>query len=65
VKWALRALFPVLRVFGLFPVAASLGATQLRQSICDAGFEIVDERLFGDYTQNPYIVACKPGQITA
>jgi ubiquinone/menaquinone biosynthesis C-methylase UbiE len=65
VNWALRALFPVLRVFGLFPVAASLGATQLRQSIRDAGFEIVDEHLFGDYTQNPYIVACKHGQIVA
>ena len=61
VKWTLRALFLVLRIFGLFPVAASLGATQLRQSIRDAGFEIVDERLFEDHTQNPYIVACKPG----
>ena len=65
VNWALRALFPVLRVFGLFPVAASLGATQLRQSIRDTGFEIVDVHLFGDYTQNPYIVACKHGQIIA
>jgi trans-aconitate methyltransferase len=64
-KWTLRALFPVLRVIGLFPVAASLGATQLRQLIRDAGFEIVGERLFGDYTNNPYIVACKHGQIVA
>ena len=64
-KLSVRSLFPVLRVFGLFPVAASLAATQLRQSIRDAGFEIVDERLFGNYTHNLYIVACKHGQITA
>jgi len=62
-KLSVRALFPVLRVFGLFPVAASLGATQLRQAIRDAGFEIVEERLFRDYAQNPYIVAIKLGQI--
>ncbi|WP_373489172.1 class I SAM-dependent methyltransferase [Blastomonas sp.] len=53
VNWALRALFPVLRVFGLFPVAASLGATQLRQSIRDAGFEIVDEHLLGIILRTP------------
>ena len=39
--------------------------TRLGQAIRDAGFEIVDERLFGDYPQNPYIVASKPYKITA
>jgi ubiquinone/menaquinone biosynthesis C-methylase UbiE len=63
-RWV-RALFRVLRVFGLFPFAAPLGATRLRQAIRDAGFETVDERLFGNYPQNPYIVARKAGQITA
>jgi ubiquinone/menaquinone biosynthesis C-methylase UbiE len=63
-KLSVRALFSVLRVFGLFPIAASLSATRLGQAICDAGFEIVDERLFGDYPQNPYIVAIKLGQLT-
>ncbi len=59
-KLSLRALFRVLRGFGLFPTAASFGAAGLRQAILDAGFEIVDERVFGDYPQNPYIVARKP-----
>ncbi len=64
-KLSVRALFPVLRVFGLFPVAASLSAFQLCQAIRDAGYEIVDKRIFGDYPQNPYIVASKPAQITS
>jgi len=63
-KLSVRALFPVLRIFGLFPVAASLGATQLRQAIRDAGFEIACERLFGDCPQNPFVVAIKPGPKT-
>jgi SAM-dependent methyltransferase len=63
-KLSMRTLFPVQRVLGLFPVAASLSAPRLRQAIRDAGFEIVDERILGDYAQNPYIVAIKPGQIT-
>ncbi len=64
IKLSLRALFAVLRVFGLFPAAASLSESQLRQAIIDAGFEIIDERLFGDYRQNPYIVAMKQARIT-
>ena len=59
-KLSLRALFAMLRIFGLFPATASLGKPQLRQAILDAGFEITDERLFGDYPQNPYLVARKP-----
>ena len=64
-KLSVRALFPVLRVIGLFPAATSLGAGQLRQAIRDAGLLIVDERVFGDHPQNPYIVAIKPALITA
>lgn len=64
-KLSVRALFPVLRVIGLFPGATSLGAGQLRQAIRDAGLLIVDERIFGDYPQNLYIVAIKPARIAA
>jgi ubiquinone/menaquinone biosynthesis C-methylase UbiE len=59
VKWSVQALFRVLRVVGLFPVATSLDAPHLRRAIRDAGFEIVCEHIFGDYPQNPYIVARK------
>ncbi|WP_108482043.1 class I SAM-dependent methyltransferase [Oceaniglobus ichthyenteri] len=58
-KLSLRALFPALRAVGLFPAAKSLSEGQLGQAILDAGFEIVEQRLFGDYRQNPYIVARK------
>lgn len=56
----LRLLFPVLRLLGLFPVATPLSEVRLRQAILDAGFEIIDERVFGDRRQNPYIVARRP-----
>ncbi len=62
-KLSVRVLLRVLRVFGLFPVAASLSAVQLRQAIRDAGFEIIVERIFGASYQNPYIVASKLNQI--
>ena len=55
----LRLLFPVLRLFGLFPITTLLSASDLRQAISDAGFDITEERVFGDYRQNPYIVARK------
>ncbi|MGO4915889.1 class I SAM-dependent methyltransferase [Pseudogemmobacter sp. W21_MBD1_M6] len=64
-KLRLRALFPLLRVFGMFPTATSLGVSRLRQAILDAGFEIVEERIFGGYSQNPYIVARKPAPLSA
>lgn len=63
-RLSVRLLFPVLRVFGLFPVATSLSAAQMRQAIRDAGFAIADERIFGDYAQNPYIVALKLERVT-
>ena len=53
----LRSLFFVLRRVGLFPPASALTKTALRQSIRDAGFEIVDERVFGANPHGPYIVA--------
>jgi SAM-dependent methyltransferase len=56
----LRGLFVVMRAFGLFPPAASLGVAQLRQAIRDAGFEIVDDKVFGSRPQAPYIVARAP-----
>lgn len=55
----LRLLFPMLRLFGLFPVVTLLSGSQLRHTIQKAGFEIIDERIFGDYRQNPYIIARK------
>lgn len=59
VTFWLRALFPVLRVFGLFPVAQTLSVAQLRQTILDAGFDVIAEHIFGVHPQNPYIVARK------
>jgi SAM-dependent methyltransferase len=59
-KLSLRALFTVLRVIGLFPATKTLSAVQLRQALRDAGFEFVYKRVFGEYRQNPYIVARKP-----
>ncbi len=56
-----RALFAVLKTFGLFPPATSLNETQLRLMLQDAGFQIIDQRVFGTRPQNPYIVARKPG----
>ncbi len=56
----LRALFSLLRVFGLFPAVTALSLPGLRECLLNSGFEIVDERVFGKYWQNPYIVARKP-----
>lgn len=56
----LRALFSLLRVVGLFPAMTALSVPGLRESLQNCGFEIVDERVFGKYWQNPYIVARKP-----
>ncbi len=55
----LRLLFGILRPLGLFPPARSLSVAQFRLAIVDAGFEIVDQRIFGTRSQNPYIVARK------
>ncbi|WP_322515653.1 class I SAM-dependent methyltransferase [Rhodopseudomonas palustris] len=56
----LRSLFFVLRSIGLFPRAQALTKPELRQTLRDAGFEIADERVFGDNPHGPYIVARKP-----
>ncbi|WP_296476052.1 bifunctional 2-polyprenyl-6-hydroxyphenol methylase/3-demethylubiquinol 3-O-methyltransferase UbiG [Roseinatronobacter sp.] len=63
VKLWVRALFPVLRLFGVFPVVTQLGVAQLQQALLDAGFEIIEQRVFGAYPQNPYIVARKAGYL--
>ena len=57
----LRGLFLVLRLFGLFPPAEALTKPALRRAIGDAGFEIVEERVFGKNPHGPYIVARKAG----
>ncbi len=59
-KLRFRLLFSVLRTVGLFPAVKQHTVAEFRQSLLDAGFEIIDERVFGKYRQNPYIVARKP-----
>ncbi|WP_026381872.1 class I SAM-dependent methyltransferase [Afifella pfennigii] len=58
-KLSLRGLFLVLRAVGLFPPVNALTKTALREKIRDAGFQIVDERVFGTNPHGPYIVARK------
>lgn len=60
-KLRLRALFLVLRTIGLFPPVNALTKAALREKIRDAGFEIVEERVFGTNPNGPYIVARRPG----
>jgi cyclopropane fatty-acyl-phospholipid synthase-like methyltransferase len=55
-----RLLFSVLKTVGLFPPATSLTETQLRQMLQDAGFVLIDHRVFGSRPQNPYLVLRKP-----
>ena len=57
----MRMLFVLMRGIGLFPDARWLTADQLRATVTAAGLVILDERVFGAYRQNPYIVARKPG----
>jgi ubiquinone/menaquinone biosynthesis C-methylase UbiE len=57
----LRSLFVALRSVGLFPPVNALTKTALRRAIGDAGFDIVDERVFGANPHGPYIVARKAG----
>jgi len=56
----MRAVFFVLRQVGLFPSALSLRGADLRHAMRASGFEIIEDRCFGSYPQNPYIVARKP-----
>lgn len=60
-RWTLRLLFPLLRLFGLFPPATALSEPQLRQAILAAGFTIETQRSFGRSPQSQFIVARKPG----
>jgi len=55
-----RLLFGVLKTVGLFPLAISLTEAQLRQMLQDAGFVLIDHRVFGSRPQNPYFVLRKP-----
>jgi SAM-dependent methyltransferase len=57
---ALRSLFVVLRAVGLFPPVNALTKAALRRAVGDAGFDILDERVFGANPHGPYIVARKP-----
>ncbi len=56
----LRALFPVLRLFGMFPPATSLTEADLRRAILAAGFAIDVQTTFGQNHHSHYIVARKP-----
>lgn len=55
-----RLLFAVLKAFGLFPPATFLTEAQLRRMLQDAGFAIVDHKIFGTRPQNPYFIARRP-----
>lgn len=55
-----RLILAMLRTIGLFPPATYLTQAQFRNMLHDAGFEIVDHRVFGTRPQNPYFVARKP-----
>ena len=55
-----RLLFAVLKSIGLFPPATFLTEVQLRQMLHDAGFAIVDHRVFGSRPQDPCFIARKP-----
>ena len=56
----LRGLFLVLHMVGLFPTVNALTKTALREAVRDAGFEIVEERVYGANPHGPYLVARKP-----
>ena len=60
VRPLLRALFILLRLVGLSPVAHFLTQAQLREALGRAGLEIVEHRVFGAHPQNPFIVARRP-----
>ncbi|MCB6178555.1 class I SAM-dependent methyltransferase [Rhodobacter sp. Har01] len=61
----LRGLFLVLRSIGMFPPANRLTRADLRLAILNAGFEIVEEHVFGENPHGPYIVARRPGSRAA
>ena len=57
VKPSLRVGFRILRAVGLSPVASLITQDRLRQVICDVGFQITEQQVFGAHPQNPFIVA--------
>lgn len=60
VTWRIRAIFNLLSVFRLFPAIKKLRYGDVQDAINRAGFEVVAEKIFGDYPQNPYFVLRKP-----
>jgi SAM-dependent methyltransferase len=59
--WKFRLFFAVLRLIGMFPSAARLTSVGLAEAVTEAGFLIIDQRIFGTHPQNPYCVAQKLG----
>lgn len=57
--WRIRVIFSTLTVFGLFPAISKLRRSDVLDALHLAGFEVVVERVFGDYPQNPYFVLRK------
>jgi hypothetical protein len=53
-------LLAALKAVGLLPPAIYLTKGQLREMLHDAGFAIVNHRVFGSRAQNPYFVLLKP-----
>lgn len=60
VDWRIRAVFATLSAFRLFPKVKKLQHADVLHALHLAGFEVVAEKLFGDYPQNPYFVLRKP-----
>jgi len=52
-----RAVIPALQAFGMVPPVTVLTASDLRQAVVEAGFEIDAERCFGRSRHSHYIVA--------
>ena len=59
VKLQIRVIFSTLAIFGLFPAIRNLRNCDVLDALHLAGFEIVTEKVFGDYPQNPYFVLRK------
>jgi SAM-dependent methyltransferase len=60
VNWRIRLVFSTLSVFGLFPATKKLRLDDVNHALHLAGFEVVAEKVFGDYPQNIYFVLRKP-----
>ncbi len=62
VKPGIRALFRILRLFRLFPPVQMLRTTELEAALAKAGFQIIDQQVFGRYAQNPYMISRRADQ---